>query len=386
MYLGVKIIILYLNSNMDSIDKINKKFNEICKKLQLIGNNINEIKKLTIDIYNEIKELKNEKYCNIVHKDDLNFQVTSYYNNFIYHRKFLNIKKNKIFNDLYIFNNLLIYLINFSNLSFKSQKKIYLLPKKLDIEVDPSNQINYKIDEMKKVLLNINENYEIFNTNLKTMKDLCQDLKPGKVLLITNIFNTFQTNLDSLEIRINSNIINLLNTLNYHCNQLDFYNSNLIWEKNTLIKGMQFSNENLEINISFNKKGPFKQNQELELKLVLNRELQDKFEPSYYIFGSLNQTVKKLEKIDYLNYRGYININDEKGVFYIGLCNIIDIFGNNFYKIKIKDNLEIIETNENKKTVKYIEQNCKNKKNINISNQEIIEDILNSLIDESINV
>ena len=93
MYLGVKIIILYLNSNMDSIDKINKKFNEICKKLQQIGANINEIKKLTIDIYNEIKELKNEKYCNIVHKDDLNFQVTSYYNNFIYHRKFLNIKK-----------------------------------------------------------------------------------------------------------------------------------------------------------------------------------------------------------------------------------------------------------------------------------------------------
>lgn len=381
MYLGVKIIILYLNSNMDSIDKINKKFNEICKKLQQIGANINEIKKLTIDIYNEIKELKNEKYCNIVHKDDLNFQVTSYYNNFIYHRKFLNIKKNKIFNDLYIFNNLLIYLINFSNLSFKSQKKVYLLPKKLDLEVDPSNQINYKIEEMKKVLLNVNENYQIFNQNLKTMKDLCQDLKSGKVLLITNIFTTFQTNIESLEIRINSNIINLLNTLNYHSNQLDFYNSNLIWEKNTLIKGIQFNNENLEINISFNKKGPFKQNQELEIKLLLNRELQDKFAPSYYIFGSVNQTVNKLEKIDFLNYRGFIDIRDEKGIFYIGLCNIIDIFGNNNYKIIIKDKLEIIE---DKKNILENDQNCKNSQKI--SNQEIIKDILNSLIDESIDV
>ena len=382
MYLGVKIIILYLNSNMDSIDKINIKFNEICKKLQQIGANINELKKLTIDIYNEIKELKNEKYCNIVHKDDLNFQVTSYYNNFIYHRKFLNIKKNKIFNDLYIFNNLLIYLINFSNLNFKSRKKVYLLPKKLDLEIDPSNQINYKIEEMKKVLLNVNENYEIFNQNLKTMKDLCHELKPGKVLLITNIFTTFQTNIESLEIRINSNIVNLLNTLNYHSNQLDFYNSNLIWEKNTLIKGIQFNNENLEINISFNKKGPFKQNQELEIKLLLNRELQDKFAPSYYIFGSVNQTVNKLEKIDFLNYRGYIDIRDEKGIFYIGLCNIIDIFGNNNYKIIIKDKLEIKE--DQKKILENNDKNCRNSEKI--SNQEIIKDILNSLIDESIDV
>ena len=282
---------------------------------------------------------------------------------------------------MYIFNNLLIYLINFSNLSFKSQKKVYLLPKKLDLEVDPSNQINYKIEEMKKVLLNVNENYQIFNQNLKTMKDLCQDLKSGKVLLITNIFTTFQTNIESLEIRINSNIINLLNTLNYHSNQLDFYNSNLIWEKNTLIKGIQFNNENLEINISFNKKGPFKQNQELEIKLLLNRELQDKFAPSYYIFGSVNQTVNKLEKIDFLNYRGFIDIRDEKGIFYIGLCNIIDIFGNNNYKIIIKDKLEIIE---DKKNILENDQNCKNSQKI--SNQEIIKDILNSLIDESIDV
>merc|ERR1711871_1198683 len=154
--------------NMDNIDRINNKFIEICKKLQFIGKNINEIKGLTVNIFNETRELKNEKYCNIVYKDDLNFQVTSYYNSFIYHRKFLNIKKNKIFNDLYIFNNLLIYLINYANFSFESQRRDYLLPQNLDLQINPSNQINYKINEMQKVLDNINYNYEIFNQNLIT--------------------------------------------------------------------------------------------------------------------------------------------------------------------------------------------------------------------------
>ena len=134
---------IFRTMNLENINNIEKKFNKICTLLRILGKNVTKTKTITKEIYNEVILLKYEKYCNIVHKDDLNFQVSSYYNTFIYHRKLLNIKKNKIFNDLLIFHNLLVYIITYANNNYKSKKKKY--ESAVHSDLDKMSNQDYKI-------------------------------------------------------------------------------------------------------------------------------------------------------------------------------------------------------------------------------------------------
>lgn len=335
--------------DLENINNIEKKFNKICTLLRILGKNVTKTKTITKEIYNEVILLKYEKYCNIVHKDDLNFQVSSYYNTFIYHRKLLNIKKNKIFNDLLIFHNLLVYIITYANNNYKSKKKKY--ESAVHSDLDKMSNQDYKIESMEYILNLIIKNYSILNKNIDTMRDLCNELKPDRLLLISNIHSTFEDNIKSIEDRGNNSINKLLITLNYHQSQLEFYNNNITLEINTLINGGHAANPNLDVIISLNKDPPFETNDTIKILFKFNRIIQEKFYPSLQLKGANFLETTQLIKISNTEFFFDYIIKNGEGFVYINLFNIIDIYGNNEISIKGKDKFEIkkgdIESNIN---------------------------------------
>ncbi|VVU95623.1 hypothetical protein CPAV1605_1375 [seawater metagenome] len=325
--------------NTNTIEEIKKRFNKICTLLHVVGTNVNKTRLITSEIYNEVKELKNEKYCNIVHKDDLNFQLSSYYNTYVYHRKLLNIKKNKIFNDLVIFHNLLVYIINYSNHNFKSKKKIYEEPKEIDIKLDPNH--DYKISSMEILINTISENYNVLNRNITIMKELCNELNPNRLLLISNIHTTFKTNINSIEERAIQCANKLISTLNYHYSQLEFYNNNLNLEINTLVNGVESMTTDLEVDIDFDTKIEYVTDVKIKLNFKFNRIIQAKYKPSISLSGAITSNILNLIRLnDKEYYLEYIIPNGEGDVF-INFINIVDIYGNSNIKIMGKSEFTI---------------------------------------------
>ena len=132
---------------MNIENEINNLRNQFDNLINLLTDNNKQLRKVRDEIKNinnQINKLKKEKYYSF-YQDDLEFQMGYYCNIYKYKKGLLEIKKNKIFYDIFIYVNLIRYLIQFSIKHLQSNS----LQFRKDINID--NEI-YNNDIIKKMI------------------------------------------------------------------------------------------------------------------------------------------------------------------------------------------------------------------------------------------
>ena len=348
----------------DEIENLKDQF-KILKKLLTDNNNqLKNIRDEIKKINDQSEKLKKEKYYSF-YQDDLEFQIGYYCNIYKYKKGLLEIKKNKIFYDIFIYLNLIRYLIQFSIKHLKSNSLEFKNDIKFDLKIC-NNEVIRKNDIIS--LFNcLESNFLNLNNNLKNLNDLLKDLKPNSIchnLILDNIENIVKENYRTIKIKTEFSLKSLIKIINYHIKQLDIFKKDFDSELNFIRKEIYYDQPtNMKVKISVTSDSNYiKPKDVIKISILPLEGIDYNIKLGLKIEGSniLDITqIKKFNSEDGFYYNFQVGNNLGQSTIDIYLLN--NIFGNK--KIKFEgDNLF----------------------NVQEDSQHIVESILNNLISEII--
>jgi hypothetical protein len=344
----------------EKINNINIEFDNIFHLLNNSSKKINDIKDTLTILYNEAKEIKDEKYYQISYNDDINFQLNTYCNSYLYQKNFFCIRKDKLFNDLIIFNDLLKYLIRYIEKNYKSKLVEYHQVKELKIN---NKNKKFKLSEIREVFNIIQENMDVLSKNIIIMDELCSNLKKKKIY-IENIYNTFLNGINTIKTMYYSSITRFINTFKLHKKQLILFINNIELEYNSIKNGYNFNIDNdFVINIDHNKNNDelYKVGDTINIKVSSNRVININDNLLIQLKGNrINELLPLIRDNNIMEYHLDYLINNGGEKININLIGIQDVFGNYKFKKKGKTYFMVEETEEDYgMTVEY--ENNQNK-------------------------
>ena len=386
------IINLYgrFNNNRIFLDK----YSDFVSKLFIIEIENSQKEKIILDeLYRYINNLnnKNNNYTNL---DEGTIRIKNYENIYFFINIFKNISLyyNKQKN-IYIINNILIYLNNFVLLIRRDYKK-------KTININKFND-KYLYDNINSTLKNFNQikndNYFQFNENLQS--NLSRFLA-SYILMINDLFqinyNNIKTDFDNsiiysitiLEIKIikyNLNnkiqkIIDLLNLLINHLKSKDINDyeeiNNYLKINLRLIKNQTYSSDNSSMNIQFTTFHlnliyiiiililfNFKNNQEKQIYIQKHNRVLLKINQFNKIIGSC---FKKLSDINIIKIKNFTNLlqGQNYAITHISFIKIIQIIQNEFFN----EGDDILSPNFRSRTLYQNDKSSEVSININTKN------------------
>jgi len=316
------------------------------------------------EINDQSKKLKKEKYYSF-YQDDLEFQMGYYCNIYKYKKELLEIKKSKIFHDVFIYLNLIRYLIQFSIKHLKSNKLEFKEDEKFNIKL--SNNGGIRKSDIEDLYKCLNRNFLNLNNNLKSIADLLKDLKPNSIchnLILDNIENVVKENYRTIKIKTEFSLKSLNKIINYHINQLDIFKRDFESELN-FIKNEIYYDEPIDIRVRISvnyENNHIKPEDVIKISIFPLEGIDYSMKIGLKIKGSNTLDITQIKKFNsedgfYYNFK----VGNNLGQSTIEIYLLNNIFGN-----------------------KKIEFEGNNLFNVQEDSQNIVESVLNNLISEII--
>jgi ElaB/YqjD/DUF883 family membrane-anchored ribosome-binding protein len=237
----------------NGINNLKDQFNNL---EELLSDNNDQLKKVRNEIKkinNQINKLKKEKYYSF-YQDDLEFQMGYYCNIYKYKKGLLEIKKNKIFYDIFIYVNLVRYLIQFSIKNFKSNSLEFKSDINFDKEIHNTDII--KKNDIVNLFNCLHINFLNLKYNLLNLEELIKDLNPNTIchnLILNNIENMVKENYKTIKNKADFSLKSLKKIIKYHEDQLEILKNDFESELNFITQDIYYDKPiDMKVRISIN--------------------------------------------------------------------------------------------------------------------------------------
>tara|TARA_B100001248_G_scaffold253196_1_gene230142 strand:- start:4 stop:1020 length:1017 start_codon:yes stop_codon:yes gene_type:complete len=314
----------------NEINNLRDQFNNL---KELLSDNNDQLKKVRDEIKNinnQINKLKKEKYYSF-YQDDLEFQMGYYCNIYKYKKGLLEIKKNKIFYDIFIYVNLVRYLIQFSIKHLKSNS----LEFKNDIKFKNENCNNNMIKKSDIICLFdcLHNNFSNLKDNIINLEELIIDLNPKNIchnLILDNIENIVKENHKTIKAKTEFSLNSLKKIINYHTTQLDIFKNDFESELNFIKNDIYYDKTpDMKVRISIISENEIIPESVIRICVFPLEGINYNMKVGFKIEGVNNLDFTKINKFNseegfYYDYQ----VGSEKGESTIKVYLLNNIFGN----------------------------------------------------------